>query len=149
MTRNTFTFRFLFRQSSILFLALLLYSLPLCQTNSKKKSSLLLAPIEALIEEHQKKTTHIDGKQCPFYPSCSAYAKKALQEQGYKGFFISLDRLFYRESGTLYSKYFCTPTNIHPSAYLRYYDPLMPSPNPREKEEAGKPSFLRENFDCY
>ena len=109
----------------------------------------MLRPFDALIDHHRKETTQIDGPRCPMYPSCSAYAKKAVREHGLVGFWMFLDRIVYRERGKLYRKYFLAPqefaqeSSIARSRPLRYYDPVEDS---LPVFSTRSPSFLKENF---
>ena len=83
--------------------------------------------------------THLDGPRCPMYPSCAAYAEKAIRRHGFLGFLLSVDRLFFREAGGLERKYlFAAP---HQSRHLRFYDPTEDSLGP-----ARRPSLLREEY---
>lgn len=133
-------------RSTILIFAASIFSF--CSTtpnNSENKSSdssLLLKPIIFLIDDHNHNGTKYDGSRCPFYPSCGAYSKKAISEHGFLGLLLAMDRLFYREKGSLESRYLLAPNNL--SAHDRYYDPLsdnLPS------IEVKHSSFLSENFD--
>ena len=132
------------------FALFIILALGACQT-STKKTPFFLRPLQALIKHHREETTHIDGPRCPLYPSCAAYAQRAIEEYGYGGFLVFIDRMVYRESGRLYLKYFCTPKSIYPSGVLRYYDPLEASLpfGEQETEKRQKPSLLKEDFDCY
>lgn len=107
------------------------------QENKAEGPSLLLAPVQALISQHRQRGTHYDGPRCPMYPSCAAYADQAISEHGLSGFLLSIERLFFRESGNLSARYPIAPAEL--SSAPRYYDPVkwsLPWP------AARKPSLL-------
>ncbi len=110
-------------------------------TPLEKSPPLLFMPLDALLKEHIKTGTHIDGPRCPMYPSCSAWARRAIRKHGYDGFLMLIDRLIYRESGNLYEKYLHAPKKF--SKDTRFYDPVeenLPIFKPHH------PSFLKEDF---
>jgi hypothetical protein len=79
------------------------------------------------------------------YPSCAAYAERAIDEGGLVGMLLFLDRLFYREFGDLSTRYFVAPGRLSRSP--RFYDPLEDAlPPPEREQNDGRPSFLREDF---
>ena len=104
-------------------------------------SRLAFAPLRAIIRDHRERGTHIDGARCPMYPSCAAYAERALNEGGFMGFLYFIDRLFYREFGRLSERYLLAPR--HMSQSPRYYDPLSDVLPP---ENGRRASFFREDF---
>ncbi len=75
------------------------------------------------------------------YPSCAAYAEKAIRRHSFLGFLLFIDRLFYREVGDLSSKYFVAPSRL--SRHARYYDPVEDS---LPLFENHRPSLFRESF---
>lgn len=105
------------------------------QCNSIQKTA--LKPVEFIIDQHTDEGTHYDGPRCPMYPSCSAYAKQAIQQKGFYGFLLAIDRLFFREFGNLRNRFFITPRHL--SDTPRYYDPLSDS-------KGVRPSFFNEDF---
>lgn len=48
-----------------------------------------------------------------------------MEEHGWLGFFLTVDRLFFRETGVLHEKYLVAP--VHMSRHRRYYDPVEDS----------------------
>ena len=137
---------FWFKSKLISFTILFLYNCQSNPSNTTKKAPFFLRPLSSLIKYHIEKGTHVDGPRCSLYPSCATYAKKAIEQHGYRGFLMALDRLIYRETGELYTKYFCTPRKL--SKYLRYYDPLDES-LPLFASQKRELSFLKEDFNCY
>ncbi len=83
-----------------------------------------LYPVKAVIENH-KEATKWDGPRCPMYPSCSSWGEHAIEEHGWAGLFLTVDRLFYREGGRLAEKYTVAPRRL--SRHRRYYDPVEDS----------------------
>ncbi|MBW7857200.1 MAG: membrane protein insertion efficiency factor YidD [Leptonema sp. (in: Bacteria)] len=84
-----------------------------------------LTPAQYIIRQHIEEATHYDGPRCPMYPSCATYGQKAIQEHGWLGFLLTVDRLVYRETGELYAKY--SMIHFSDSNWPRYYDPLEDS----------------------
>lgn len=67
----------------------------------------------------QKYISPIDGARCNMYPTCSAYARQAVNQYGpLLGTFIFVDRL-YHEGDTVEHQ-----RPIIKYGYIRYYDPL-------------------------
>jgi len=110
----------------------------------KKKPSApwYMAPFMSLIKQHRTVGTHMDGPRCPMYPSCAAYAEKAIRRHGLLGLMIFVDRLFYRESGRLQNRYMLAPRRY--SRNRRFYDPLEDT---LPLFRAKRPSLLQEDFD--
>ena len=127
-----------------LFVLLLLFVIPTlftaCQTTTSKVS-LPLRPLDAFISYHRSEATQIDGPRCYFYPSCSAYAQRAIRSHGFAGLFMILDRLLYREVGRLDRKYL--PVLRMSSQHPLYYDPVEDS---LPIFKVNRPSFLQEDF---
>lgn len=98
-----------------------------------------LSLVDALVEYHRTKGTHLDGPRCPMYPSCASYAHRAIRTEGWYGFLLFVDRLFFREGGDLSNRYPITPRRL--SDAPRYYDPLEASTGQRPR--LGDPSELR------
>ena len=107
----------------------------------KEEAPLLLRPLALLIEEHRENTTKMDGPRCPMYPSCAAWAQRAVERHGFLGLLLFVDRLFYRETGALAEKYFFAPRRL--SGHLRYYDPLSDT---FPLLEGKRPSLYGEDF---
>ena len=105
------------------------------------RGSLLAAPFLFLIRKHRQETTVMDGPRCPLYPTCSAYADKAISGYGLVGLIVFLDRLFYREFGDLSDRYLPVPRRF--SRDLRYFDPVTDSV---PWGDAPGPSLLREDL---
>ncbi|MCB1139630.1 MAG: membrane protein insertion efficiency factor YidD, partial [Leptospiraceae bacterium] len=80
-----------------------------------------LGLVDALVEYHRTKGTHLDGPRCPMYPSCASYAHRAIRSQGWYGLLLFVDRLFFREGGDLSNRYPVAPRRL--SEAPRYYDP--------------------------
>ena len=98
-------------------------------------------PFMKLIERHRKLGTKMDGPRCPMYPSCAAYAAKAVRRHSLLGFFLFIDRLFFRETGKLKTRYMTTPYRL--SRHVRYYDPLRDT---LPLFDVKRPSLYREDF---
>lgn len=81
-----------------------------------------MGPLRALVHQHREEATHFDGPRCPMYPSCAAWGDRAMEQAGWLGFLLTVDRLFFRETGRLSEKYVFAPA--HMSRDRRYYDPL-------------------------
>ena len=103
--------------------------------------SIWTAPFLFLIRKHRQETTAMDGPRCPLYPTCSAYADKAISEYGLTGLIVFLDRLFYREFGDLSDRYLPVPRRL--SRDLRYFDPVSDS---LPWGDAPGPSLLLEDL---
>lgn len=80
-----------------------------------------LLPVKKIIDQH-KEATQWDGARCPMYPSCARWGEHAIEEHGWLGFFLTVDRLFIREGGRLHGHYTITPRKL--SEDRRYYDPV-------------------------
>ncbi len=89
-------------------------------TNSPPKG--MFSPALKIIERHIQEGTKYDGPKCPYYPSCAAYGKRAIHNHSLMGFFMTMDRLFFRESGSYHRKYFVTPKRL--SEHIRFYNPV-------------------------
>lgn len=100
-----------------------------------------LWPVVALIDQHRNVTTRMDGPRCPMYPSCSAYASKAVEEGGLSGIFLFIDRLFFREFANLPDFYVAVP--VYKSRRIRFYDPVSDA-LPLGKQ--ASPSLLKDDF---
>jgi hypothetical protein len=101
------------------------------------RPSLLLRPLDALLDAHTAEYTHYDGPRCPMYPSCAAYAKRALREEGLLGLMLFVNRLFFAETGDLSARYLVAPRRL--SGDPRYYNPLT--------DDLGiSPSLWQEEF---
>lgn len=98
---------------------------------------LLLRPFDALLEAHTREYTHYDGARCPMYPSCAAYARRAVREEGFLGFLYFMNRLFNSETGDLSARYLLAPRRL--SGAPRYYNPL-------EDDLGESPSLWKEDF---
>jgi len=82
-----------------------------------------LSPVKSVIQHHRQEATQWDGSRCPMYPSCAAWADDAIDQYGWLGFLLSVDRLFVREFGSMSRSYYVV-TPYHLSKSPRYYDPL-------------------------
>lgn len=78
------------------------------------------------------------------YPSCGAYADRIIREDGFSGFLLFVDRLFYREFGRLSDRYMVAPRRLSKSP--RYYDPVSDVLPPEDAPVGRRPSFFREEF---
>jgi putative membrane protein insertion efficiency factor len=57
-------------------------------------SKILVFPFVALIKVYQKMVSPLLGQQCRFTPTCSQYAKEALEKHGvFKGGWMSVKRI--------------------------------------------------------
>ena len=101
----------------------------------------LMKPFLFLVKRHRELGTHLDGPRCPMFPSCAAYAQKAVQKHGFAGLMMFVDRLFFREVGELKTRYMVSPK--HFSRHRRYYDPVEDA-LPIFKYK--RPSLLKEDF---
>lgn len=107
----------------------------------KEKGPLLLRPAIAIIRRHREIGTHLDGPRCPMYPSCAAYAEKAVKRFSLLGLMMAVDRLFFREAGGLDRKYLFAPSSK--SSHLRFFDPVEDSlPLGQDR----RPSLLHEEY---
>jgi hypothetical protein len=53
-------------------------------------------PLRALVKLYAKNISPIDGKECPMYPSCSAYSLLCFEKHGLiKGWVMTCDRLLH------------------------------------------------------
>jgi putative membrane protein insertion efficiency factor len=60
----------------------------------KVLSKILVFPFVALIKVYQKIVSPLLGQQCRFTPTCSQYAKEALEKHGvFKGGWMSVKRI--------------------------------------------------------
>ncbi|MBP6739799.1 MAG: membrane protein insertion efficiency factor YidD [Leptospiraceae bacterium] len=79
--------------------------------------------MEGILDNHINESTHYDGPRCPFYPSCAAYAKKALKTNSYLSLFLVIDRFLIRDIGANIDVYYLkAPTKLSKSP--RLLDPL-------------------------
>jgi putative component of membrane protein insertase Oxa1/YidC/SpoIIIJ protein YidD len=75
--------------------------------------------LESAIQVFQKYISPVDGQRCAMYPTCSAFAARAINKHGSVfGTFIFVDRL-YHESDPSEQQ---VPINKH--GYIRFYDPV-------------------------
>ena len=111
---------------------------PQARANIRQTTPLLLLPLRALIRRHRAYGTHLDGNRCPMFPSCAAYGEQAIEQLGFRGLLLLIDRLFYREVGALENKYLVAPRQL--SEHKRYFDPLADSAT------GSRPSLLKESF---
>ncbi|MBK8396383.1 MAG: membrane protein insertion efficiency factor YidD [Leptospiraceae bacterium] len=100
-------------------------------------------PIDFLLEKHKSESTHYDGPRCPFYPSCAAYGKKAINKHPLLAPLLIIDRLFFREGGNFDEKYMKAPSRL--SKDIRYFDPI--EENIINFDSELKASLYEENFD--
>tara|TARA_B100001778_G_scaffold325969_1_gene322065 strand:- start:470 stop:922 length:453 start_codon:yes stop_codon:yes gene_type:complete len=115
--------------------------LPGCSSGQKENSAPLgLGMVDSMVEYHKETGTHMDGPRCPMYPSCSAYAFHAIRSEGYYGFLIALERLFFREGGDLSDRYPLAPRSM--SDAPRYLDPLEASTGKRPR--LADPAYLKD-----
>jgi len=79
---------------------------------------------------------HLDGRSCPSYPVCSAYARDAIVVHGWwLGAWLAMDRLIH-EADDVHAQY-----TVMVGAEKRFYDPLWRNDfwlNEMEKEEEKK-----------
>ena len=53
-------------------------------------------PLRVLVQFHRDFLSPIDGKECPMYPSCSAYSLQCMKKHGaFVGWMMSCDRLLH------------------------------------------------------
>ncbi len=72
----------------------------------------------------------LQGKRCPFYPSCSIYTKQAIKKYGFFiGLIIGWDRLYYRHNEKVFDYYdfFIEQGRVY--AYDPIYDPTKKEEN--------------------
>ena len=98
---------------------------------------MLLQPLDALLDAHTAEYTRYDGPRCPMYPSCAAYAKRAVRQEGFLGLLLFINRLFFAETGDLAARYLVAPRRF--SGDPRYYNPL-------EDDLGLSPSLWKEDF---
>jgi len=101
------------------------------------RAPMLLRPFDALLEAHIQEYTHYDGPRCPMYPSCAAYARRAVREEGFRGLLYFMSRLFFSETGDLGARYLLAPRSL--SGDPRYYNTL-------DDDLGVSPSFWKEDF---
>jgi len=76
-------------------------------------------PQSFTVHFYQHALGHLDGRSCPSYPVCSAYAREALQQHGWLvGSWLAIDRLIH-ENDDLQSNY-----TVIFEGEKRLYDPL-------------------------
>lgn len=105
-----------------------------------EENPIVFRPMLYLIDRHREEFTHYDGPRCPMYPSCAAYADRAIRQYGFLGALMFANRLFFAETGDLASKYVLVPHRM--SEMPRYYDPVSDDILPGEH----RPSLLMEDF---
>lgn len=128
---------FMIKKNAIIFFVLI--SLSFCGSTQKNKG--LFSPLLSIIEGHIKEGTKYDGPKCPYYPSCAAYGKTAIRDHSFIGFLMTIDRLFFRESGMYHKNYFVAPKRL--SKHIRFYNPVSDD-IPILKEKHG--SLYKEDF---
>lgn len=101
------------------------------------RAPVLLRPFDALLEAHMQEYTHYDGPRCPMFPSCAAYARRAVRQEGFLGLLYFVNRLFFSESGDLSARYQLAPRRLSPSP--RYYNTL-------DDDMGARPSLWKEDF---
>lgn len=109
-----------------------------CASAEEKQAPVGLGLLDALIEYHRTTGTQIDGPRCPMYPSCAGFAHRAIRQEGWKGFFLTLERLFFREGGDLSTRYPVAPRFL--SEDPRYFDPVEASLG--ERPRLADPIYL-------
>lgn len=76
-------------------------------------------PLHSLVKVYAKYISPIDGKDCPMYPSCSAYSLQSFEKHGLiKGWVMTCDRLLH-EADEMRSA-----PMIYVNGTERFYDPL-------------------------
>ena len=77
-------------------------------------------PQSFMIAFYQYGLGHLDGRSCPSYPVCSAYASQAIQKHGFLlGSWLAIDRLIH-EADDLHSNHM-----LMFKGEWRLYDPLQ------------------------
>lgn len=110
---------------------------------SSSETIQIYKPIDVLLEKHISESTHYDGPRCPFYPSCAAYGKKAINKYPLLAPLLIIDRLFFREGGNFDEKYMKASSRL--SKDIRYFDPV--EENIINFDSELKASLYKENFD--
>jgi len=78
-------------------------------------------PQSFAIHFYQHGLGHLDGRSCPSYPVCSAYARQALQQHGWIiGSWLAMDRLIHENDDLSHSQ----GHEIVFEGEKRLYDPL-------------------------
>jgi len=63
-------------------------------THENAKPSVITMPLRAIISGYQQFISPVLGNNCRFHPSCSCYAKEALELHGLsKGLWLSIKRI--------------------------------------------------------
>jgi hypothetical protein len=66
------------------------------EESSSKQAPGRFNPLRALVKLYAKNISPIDGKECPMYPSCSAYSLLCFEKHGLiKGWVMTCDRLLH------------------------------------------------------
>ena len=87
--------------------------------NKRESKDNRVNPLRSAIKLFQKYISPVDGARCSMYPTCSAYARQAVEQHGpLLGTFIFVDRL-YHEGDPIEHHH-----QINKFGYIRYYDPL-------------------------
>jgi hypothetical protein len=96
-------------------------------------SIIAISPAILLISFFQKIISPVDGASCDFYPTCSAYAKQALEKHGlFIGLAMASERLCRIHSPEGYE-----PVEKYGNYY--YYDPVENNDFWFDKKGAGTP----------
>ncbi len=86
---------------------------------SSKQARSRFNPLRSLVKVYAKYISPIDGKECPMYPSCSAYSLLSFEKHGLvMGWVMTCDRLLH-EADEMRK----TPV-IYINRVERFYDPL-------------------------
>lgn len=71
------------------------------------------------IRFYQRHITDLITTHCPSHPSCSEFGKQSIENYGLWGFFMTIDRLFFRENSSMQHYYKVVKVKKGP----RFYDP--------------------------
>ena len=113
---------------------------------NESEINFVLKPLKYLIDDHISHATHFDGPRCQMYPTCSRYGDIAITKFSFFGFFLLIDRMFFREaSGNLSMKYMIIEFSEKNNGYsYRYFDPIE-EVFPILKD--SRPSLFKENLN--
>jgi len=109
------------------------------RASGEENPSILLRPALHLIQRHREEYTLYDGPRCPMYPSCAAYAEKAIRQHSFLGLILFANRLFFVEQGDLSAEFLIAPRRL--SEHPRYYNPVSD-----DIPFGARPSLLKEEF---
>ncbi|MBW2020047.1 MAG: membrane protein insertion efficiency factor YidD [Deltaproteobacteria bacterium] len=86
---------------------------------SKKQVSNRFNPLRPLVDLYRDYISPIDGKECPMYPSCSAYSLLCFEKHGFfMGWMMTCDRLLHEADEMRKAPV------IYVNGAERFYDPV-------------------------